>query len=199
LKWYDALATDILQNTSDTVYRLPRALWHCQLHNFNWKAVKPRALQRLVTEFLEAAEQGQAPHLLLTGKPGIGKTHLSVGIYRWMVTKVGTLLAIWVDVPSFCDEVKASYGDEDDDPLVDYAEARRLVVLDDLFGRPLTSHETEIVYRLIDLAHQNGAALVTTMNHSLDGLKAQLEGHEQSRLLANSIVIPMVGDDWRTR
>lgn len=185
--------------SSSIVFHLPRSLWHCYLENFVWDAVTPQALPQHVHTFLEQAQQGHHPHLLLTGGPGIGKSHLGVGIYRWMVAQVGTVQAVWVSVANFCDRVKASYS-LGYDPFESYAEATRLVVLDDLFSREWTAHERDqIIVRLIELAYQNQAAMVITMNPPPEELQVRLHAHEVSRLLEQHTVIRMNagGKDWR--
>ena len=163
-----------------------------------WEGIKPASLREHFETFLQETIAGRAPHLLLTGPPGSGKTHLGVVAYRRLVFHVGTELATWLNVPAFCDRVKAAYSGEDD-PLQEYEDARRLVVLDDLFGRDLTSHEaSQIIYRLLDIAYQNGAAMLFTMNQSVQDLAARLPGHEVSRVLAGAKVIPITAaKDWR--
>lgn len=190
-----------ITESNPTVFRLPRSHWHCHVSNFEWEHVHPPSLQKYYTAFLQKAIDGGAPHLLLTGGAGIGKTHLGVAAYRCMVSHVGTQLATWLNVPAFCDEVKASYKGDATSPVHEYEEARRLVVLDDLFGRDLTSHEAgQIVYRLLDTAYQNGAAVVFTMNQSVDELIARLPGHEISRVLAGATIVPMSAEkDWRLK
>jgi DNA replication protein DnaC len=186
---------------STTVFRLPRSHWHCQLDNFQWDAVRPKALLNHIQQFLQSAEAGGDPHLILQGEPGVGKTHVGVAVYRWMVPKVGTIQATWIDVPNFCDEVKAAYSGDAGDPMDDYRQARRLVVLDDLAGRALSQHESQIVYRLLDIAYQNKAAMLITMNQTIEALHGLLPPHEISRLLAHSTIIPIstLEGDWRQR
>jgi len=193
------LATEI--ESSSTVFRLPRSHWHCQLENFTWEVVHPPSLQTHLMKFLNEAAEGHAPHLILIGNPGSGKTHLSVAAYRWMVLRLGTLLATWLNVPVFCDRVKATYTEGEIDLFDDFTDAHRFVVLDDLFGRSLTVHEAEqIVTRLLDITYQNNAALLITMNQDLKELSARLHRHEVSRLLAQATVIPLqVEQDWRLR
>lgn len=183
-----------------TVYRLPRSHWHCQLDNLEWAGIKPPSLQRRAQEFVEAAIAGAAPHMVLTGSPGIGKSHIGVGIYRAVVEAVGTELATWVNVPAFCEAVKRSYGPGEADPWQDYEAARRLVVFDDFFGRALTPHEKDqIVTRLLDTAYQSNAAVVVTMNQSVVELQNLLPAHEISRMLAGAAVIPVTSTkDWRS-
>lgn len=160
--------------------------------------MRPPSLRERVEDFVTRVVRGESPHLILTGEPGIGKTHLGVGIYRAVVFTLGTLPVILINVPKFCDEVKASYG-KDYDPFDEYREASRLVVLDDLFGRDLSPHEIDqVVYRLIDIAYQNNAAIFLNMNNEVQSLATFLRPHEVSRLLQESTIIPVKSSrDWR--
>lgn len=181
------------------MFRLPRSHWHCQLSAFDWSRVEPASSQRRVTQFVEDVRSGSAPHMLLTGAPGIGKSHIGVGVYRALVQSFGTQLVTWLNVPAFCESVKRSYGEGAVDPWEDVESARRLVVLDDLFGRDLSQHEvSQIVYRLIDTAYQNNAALLVNMNQDVNELQARLASHEISRLLKdNAPILPMTARDYR--
>lgn len=185
-----------------TVLGIPRSLYHCQLDNFDYTGVHPPSLLQRVETFQQQARAGEAPHLILTGTPGIGKSHLGVGLYRWAVLEFGVAWACFVNVPAFCEEVKKSYG-TGLDPFESFTQATKLVVLDDLFGRDLSPHEIgQIVYRLIDTAYTNRAAVVVNMNASHDELKNYLRPHEVSRILAQATIIPMsagAGKDWRRK
>ncbi len=181
-----------------TVHRLPRSHWHCMLWNFEWGSVQPTSLEDRALAFLHGVQDAKAPHLILTGAPGIGKTHIGVGIYRTASVVWGTGLVTWLNVPAFCEVVKQSYSGEAD-PWEDVTAATRLVVLDDLFGKELTAHEKDqVVTRLLDTAYQNNAAVLATMNQDVKELSARLPAHEISRLLADSTIIPMKATkDWR--
>lgn len=189
-----------------TVYRLPRSHWHCTLKDFSWEAVRPAAAREHIARFLAAVVVDKASsaataasHLILTGAPGIGKTHIGVAVYRAAAAKLGTLDVTWCNVPDFCEQVKRSYKQDGGDPWEDIEAATRLVVLDDLFGRDLSVHETgQIVYRLIDTVYRNEADLLVTMNQDIDELSARLAAHEISRLLADATVLAMSASrDWR--
>lgn len=184
-----------------TVFRVPRSHYHCTLGTFGWDTVRPAGTRAAVEQFLQQAEAGQAPHLILTGSPGIGKSHLGIAVYRWMSVRVGTLLATWISVPGFCDRCKASFGGAEADPWSEIQEARRLIVLDDLFGRELTAFERDqVVVRLIDTAYTNGAAVVMTMNPPVEELAVKLLSHEVSRILAGAVIVPMTaGQDHRRK
>lgn len=180
--------------------RLPRSHWHAQLSNFDWAGVENKQLRPQVEKFLAGVQDGKAEHLILTGAPGIGKSHIGVGCYRALAAVFGTELVTWMNVPRFCETVKRGYGDGTD-PWQEVEAARRLVVLDDLFGRSLTEHEADqIVNRLIDVAYQNGASVLVTMNQDVSELPARLAAHEVSRLLADATIIPVRGKkDWRMK
>lgn len=189
----------LVTSPGSTVYRLPRSHWHCTFENFEWDAVRPRVLRPRIEEFLERVVAGEAPHALLTGDPGIGKSHVGVAAYRWAAARLGTALTTWINVPDLCETVKTSYGGQDAGTWEDVEGARRLVVLDDLFGRNLSVHEaSQIVYRLIDTAYRNNAAVMASMNQSVEELTRRLPAHEISRLLADSMIVPLSADkDWR--
>lgn len=182
-----------------TVYRLPKSHWHCRLSNFEWAGVKPLKLRAEIDAFIAAVVAGKDPHCLLTGLPGCGKSHLGVAVYRAITAQLGTGQVTWLNVPSFCEKVKRSYGPGSVDPWEDVEDASRLVVLDDLFGRDLSQHEIgQIVYRLIDTAYQRGAAVLVNMNQDVKELQARLASHEISRLLKGVRIIPMSSNkDWR--
>lgn len=181
-----------------TVFRVPRSHYHCQLSNVDWSALTPSSIKSHVENFYTRVVDGESPHLILTGLPGICKSHIGLGMYRAISAHVGTGRATWVNVPAFCDAIKRGYSDGTD-PWAEFGEARSLVVLDDLFGRDLSQHEaSQIVYRLVDTAYTNGAALLVNMNQDINELPARLASHEISRLLAGATIIPMTSTkDWR--
>lgn len=184
--------TETLPDGSWSVFGLPRSHWHCQFENFDWELTRPRAIRREIVTFTQSARDREAPHLIFTGTPGIGKSHLGVALYRWGVMEWGTIESTWINVPDFCARVKASYDGGVVDPFDAYREARKLVVLDDLFGKDLSPHErSQIIPRLIDIPYMNSAAMVFTMNPNHEEMQELLSGHEVSRILSNSTVIPV--------
>lgn len=181
---------DEQQTSGWTVFRLPRSHWHCHLFNFDWACVTPAALRNHINSFVQEVADGKAPHALLVGKPGIGKSHIGVGVYRALTAVYGTGLVCWINVPTFCETVKRSYGAGEVDPWPDIEDAKRLLVLDDLFARELSAHEKDqIITRLLDTAYQNNAAILCTMHQDVQELQMRLPPHEVSRLLANNAPI----------
>lgn len=184
-----------------TIFRVPRSHWHAQLANFAWQDVRPTGTRPAIEQWWQKVTVGGCPHLLMTGLPGCGKSHIAVGLYRAATVLFGTERVTYVHVPSFCETVKRGYGDDSAlHAWNDIEAAERLVVLDDLFGRELTAHDKDQIFtRILETAYSNNAALVATMNPSVDELKLRLPPHEISRLLADAVVIPMIGASDRRR
>lgn len=183
--------------SSEAVYGLPRSCWGYHLRAFSWEGL-PDAPRReeAVRAFMVGHVAGEAPHLVLLGRPGTGKTLLAVGLLRWEWWRRDMSAAAWVHVPSFCVEVKESFSDGPD-PW-GRVERAGLVVLDDLLGRLPTDYEREqVIPRLVDTAYRNGASLVVTDNHGMEHLSAAMDAHETSRLKENSTLIRSFDDPDR--
>jgi len=175
--------------TSLTVFRIPRSHWGCHLHNFEANDAVWTAIEEFIT--------GESPHLILTGNPGNGKTHLSVALYRWAVSQSGVVRSFWCDFPAFVFDVKRGYG-ASDDVLKEVEEASDFVALDDMFGRELTPHEMEsILYPCIQWAHRNQARLVVSTNYTLEQISTKLTNHELDRVLDGSRHLHFTGESRR--
>jgi DNA replication protein DnaC len=182
---------------SASVFNIPPSHQDKQLNNYAWSA-RPQTA-KMVEEFMDRALMGQAPHLLLTGAVGTGKTHIAVGLHRWAVAQVGTLRAAFVECEPFFKEVKRTYGKPDvHDPLDDIRAANFMVTLDDPFAQPkMHGGDFSILFNLIGAAHRNRAALVWTMNHTVDQLHNFLAVHEVDRVLEGAMIAEFVGNSWR--
>lgn len=188
---------------SATTYGIPASHRDCYLETFEWSACSvDTARIRAFLEELEALIEGEAerpPHVIMQGPAGLGKTHLAVGFYRWAVYRTDLSRAAFIHVPSFCDEVKASF-DGGGDPFDRIRDADVLVALDDLFGRDLSPWEVNnVIPRLISTAYRNSAALLVTMNPTFGEMENALYKHEISRIAQNADYWEFEGKDWRLR
>lgn len=180
-----------------TVLNVPKILYHCQLNNYDW-ARHPKAVQP-VLDFMQATVEGTPAKLLLIGQTGLGKSHIGVGLYRWGVIRWDTMDCMFLNVPDFCDRIKQRYGDDAGDPYAELRQARRLVVIDDVFGRELSAHElAQIVPRIIEITYSNAAAVVVTMNFTTKEAGTYLAPHELDRLTSGDpVIIEFSGVSYR--
>lgn len=184
--------------SSPAVFRIPEDHHHCTLANF----VFTPAARDAVIWFGRELHAGNAPHLILTGLQGNGKSHLSVALYRHAVWHFGTQDCWWGDIPDFCNRVKRGMDEGiSEDLLIDSQEAVKFVAMDDVWGRPLTPWEMDnVVFRILSAAISNKAALVVTTNYSKAQIGERLAPHEMDRLLQHpSKVIEFKGNSWRTQ
>lgn len=194
---------------SSTVYDIPKSHWSCSLKNFEFpnaqaKEDVDRFLGQLDFRIEHLHDEGtlpneDPPNVLMTGPPGVGKTHLSVAIYRWatMRAKIGDVR--FIDVTDFCEEVKRGF-DTGQDPFQKVEDVNVLLVLDDLFGRDLKQYAREhILPRLITEAYRNRASIVATTNYSKGELKNKIHPHQMSRLLQNGETWKFTGEDKRLK
>lgn len=183
---------------SQTVFGIPPSHHHCTFKNFKWEGRE--RLAGLIGKFCVDFFDQRAPHLILTGPTGIGKSHLSVAAYRHGVYRRGTQRCTWIDLAEFCAAVKQRISEPScEDPFLKIQEARDLVVIDDLWGKELSAWEmTDVLFRVIQVAHLNRAAVVATTNHSKEVLLQRLAPHEFDRLFDGATVVAMQGTSWRT-
>lgn len=171
------------------VFRLPRSHWSKDLNNYEFMPEVKAAVDSFIA--------GKTRSLIFTGKPGTGKTHLSVGLYRWAVSRVGPQRAMWVDFPEFALAVKRGYGQKID-RMEEFREATSFLALDDFLGRKLSIHETEhILSGAIQIAHSNNAQLVLSTNYTLVQISEMLTPHELDRITDGAIHLEFDGPSRR--
>jgi DNA replication protein DnaC len=162
-----------------------------------------------------AGDEAPTGGLVLLGPPGVGKTHLSVGILadraaRWLRDhpaelreEAGTLIvrppfrSRFASVPALLDELReAAQLPGAADPLQPLKSAP-LLVLDDLGREKATEWAVERLYVLIDRRYADLLPTVATTNFDLDELADR--GYEAmlSRLLEGSTAIRLGATDYR--
>jgi DNA replication protein DnaC len=140
--------------------------------------------------------------VLIQGPPGVGKTHLAVGLGVKAVANGFSVAFFRLD-----DLLHAMKRDADVPP----ARLRRkkylnvsLVILDEVGFEPLTRQEASLLFRLVSYRYQRGATLITT-NKAVKDWPEVLAGDEAmaaallDRLLHHCHVFNVKGRSYRLR
>ncbi|MPY86660.1 MAG: DNA replication protein DnaC [Luteitalea sp.] len=184
---------------------VPRRYQHCTLDSFT--AYNER-LALAVDHARRLVEQGPLAErgLLLLGPPGVGKTHVSVGVLRELVLRYG-LRGLFYDTRDLLRVIRSTY-----DPSVHTTEPEvlrpvidaQVLVLDDL-GAEKTSEWVDETLNLIVNSRYSGRRLtLLTSNYpdtgdlaEPDSLRARIGFRMYSRLLEMCEPVHLDGLDYR--
>lgn len=143
--------------------------------------------------------------LLLIGNYGTGKSHLSSAISKELLKKEFT--SIFVSTPKLLTKIRSTYNKSslysEDDILKTLSEVD-LLVLDDI-GAELTKQSeenqhswgTSKIFEIMD--NRIGKHTVFTTNYDVTELQQRLGGRNFSRMMENTHVVKMYGDDYRLK
>lgn len=180
-----------------TMARFP---FHKTLESFDFKfqpSIEPKVIRELATgRFIDNSENA-----LLLGPPGVGKTHLAVGIglkacalgYRTMFTTASGLLSTLM---------KANAENRLEEKLRQLVQPK-LLIIDEIGYLPIERLGANLFFQLVSRRYEKGAMLLTS-NQSLTGW-AQVFGDQViatailDRLLHHSTIINIKGESYRLK
>lgn len=170
------------------------------LDDFDFKA-QPSIDAKLIRELATGHFISQAENLLLFGPPGVGKTHLAIGLGRAAVEAGHSVLFISATA-LITTLAKAESDGQLRDKLNFYAKPK-LLVIDELGYLPFEKRSAHLFFQLVARRYERGSMLLTT--NQLVSQWGAVFGDDVlaaailDRLLHHSHAVIIQGESYRLR
>ena len=154
------------------------------LENYDAPTREKQAALLACKTFAEAVENKRAiGGLLLLGKPGTGKTHLSCGIVNYLASKQAWGLRR--NLRDIFADVKDTYRKDSEDSELEVIESygrRKVLVIDEVGAFQMSEHEKSIFTSIMDRRYENEVFTVLVSNLDFEGLKTEIGDRNIDRL-----------------
>jgi DNA replication protein DnaC len=164
-------------------------------------AIQPSVDERLVRELAMGHFLAHGQNVLLFGPPGVGKTHLAIGLGRKLV-ELGHTVRFTTATALLSLLGKAESEGSLAEKLGEFAKPR-LLIIDELGYLPFERRSAHLFFQLVNRRYEKGSLLVTTNQRVSEW--GTLFGDEVlatailDRLLHHSHTLMITGESYRLR
>jgi len=182
-----------------TAFGVPSEMAGCGWNNWVEPQIKNKSLHDECARSIALIRewQGKPPLLMLSGIPGIGKTHMAVATLARRIKAKGGAGVTWLRYPKICEMLKNGETITKN-PLKDTLRDRRLLVIDD-FGQGYTTAWMGLeIFAVICDRIDNGRPTIITTNlipRDIEEISSAL----RSRLHASLVLKSNGMEDWRMK
>jgi DNA replication protein DnaC len=163
---------------------IPDRYRHCRLRKFHTSGshgtdaqlLQARTIaQQYVDEFVQPSQSGglvfKTSGLLFTGPPGVGKTHLAVGVLVELIERY-RIHGLFVEFTSLLYQIQSTFdpgSPESKRQILDPLAEAELLVLDELGAQQATPWVRDILYLIINGRYTRQKPTLFTTNYRLEG------------------------------
>ena len=204
-EFLDLLVEEELQDKADKLYRtmlrFARFPYVKTLEDFDF-SFQPSIDERKIKELCSLSFIGNGENIIFLGPPGVGKTHLAVGIglkvaARGMRVHFTTLLDMIASL------MKA-YADSKLEERMRFLTSPKLLIIDEVGYLPLDKHGSNLFFQLICRRYEKGSIIITSNKSYSDwgeifASDSVIASAILDRLLHHSTTINIKGDSYRLK
>ncbi|RLJ71364.1 DNA replication protein DnaC [Hydrogenivirga caldilitoris] len=150
------------------VLGIPKRFWGAELENYEYETPSENEAYKEAYIFASSFNPEEGYGLTLIGPPGVGKTHLAVGVLKKIYREKG-IKGAFFDTKDLIYKLKSLMDEGKTNRAIKVILNKPLIVLDDLGSERLSEWQRELISYIISYRYNNLKSTIITTNFSLSG------------------------------
>jgi DNA replication protein DnaC len=187
-------ALDLFEEKSLINNKLKKA----NLNNYQPKNESQEAALKWACDYCREFDPNESKNALFAGDCGLGKSHIAVGITKYLMAKGFT--CIFTSVPKLFTKIKASWdknSEYNEQNLLDALEIVDFLVFDDLGAEQASEWQLSKLFEVID--SRQGKPTIYTTNFDSESLAKQIGNRSFDRLCEDIEIFKFYGESHRKK